>query len=65
MSESLLYLLMGIFLWYGAFMHVRAKRYKDAYESICKMHDYIQNEYDRLAAQHYDRRERDRSLASK
>lgn len=65
MSEELLYLLMGLFLWYGAFQHVRARRYKDAYETVVQQHEYIQNEYDRLAAIHFGRRERDRSLANK
>lgn len=65
MDGDFAYLFGGLCLWYGAFMHLRAVRYKDAYETLSLREKHIQSEYDRLAAQHYGRRERDRSLASK
>lgn len=63
--EGLYAVVTGIAVWFGLLQLWRAERYKATYKELITQYSHIVGQYDLLAAKHYARRERDRSLVNK
>ena len=63
--EGLYAVITGFAVWFGLLQLWRAARYKAAYKELITQHSHIVEQYYLLAAKHYARRERDRSIVSK
>lgn len=63
--EGLYAVITGIAMWFGLLQLWRATRYKAAYNELITQYSHIVEQYNLLAAKHYARRERDRSLVNK
>ena len=63
--DGLYALITAFAVWFAIVSMWRAARYKSAYNDLAKQQAYITMRYDELAAAHYARRAKDRSLMNK